>query len=143
MNKLALIVMIVIMPILLAACQTAKTETAAPNKTALIDAEVNKAVFTDDGDLVTDIAAPGDQVLAAAKTAIDEAGFNVTDIQNTDNATDIATKPKNAPPDLQQSYKIKLEPKAGVTHITIRFGMYGHVSASQSMLGMILRELRK
>lgn len=143
MKKHVLILMIAMMPIMPTACRTVKTEAAAPNMTAQIDAEVNKADFTNDGWLVTDISAPGEQVLAAVNTAIDKCGFKVSDTQNAGGATDITAWPKNATPDLQQAYKIKLEPKAGATHISIHFGLYGHLSASQSMLGAILRELRK
>lgn len=144
MKKLVTIVMLAALPLLPAACQTAKTQNnAAPDKNAPIDAEVSKAHFTENGNLVTDLAYPADKVLAAAKVALDKAGFKVTDVKTEGGATHIATQPKDATPDLQQSYSVMIEPKGDATHLTIRFGMYGHVPASENLLGMILRAMQE
>lgn len=142
MKKLVLIVMIVFVPVMLTACRTVKPE-GVDSKTAAIDAEVAKAEFTNQGWLVTDIEGSSEQVLAATRAAIDKAGFKVTDVQTAAGATKISTEPQSATPDLQQSYNVTLEPKGAATRISIHFGMYGHISASQSLLGMILREMRK
>jgi hypothetical protein len=143
MTRYAQIVALAMMLTLaLIACKTTKPENKAISLSSRIDAQVQAAQFTEDGNLVASIAQPADKVLPAIQTAIDKRGFKVTKLDRSADRIDISAWPKEqVPAELMQEYRIVLEPKGNATAVTIHYGMFGHQMASRGLLDTTLREL--
>ncbi|MCE5231610.1 hypothetical protein LLG95_18685 [bacterium] len=138
-----IVALAVMLPLALIACSTAKkSEKTSMDLSKRIDAQVQAAQFTEDGNLIANIAEPIDKVLSAVQIAIDKRGFKIDKLDRGAERIDISAWPKeDVPAELKVQYKIALEPKGSQTQMIVHYGMFGHQMASRGLLDSTLREL--